>query len=249
MSTGRTLFKLGYEVSPIIFTNGIASAIPGNMLPIISITEAANFTLGLLNGAEQSLDNFFAHFRPLPGATLQNNQVGKYPFASQETAANAVITQPLSVSLVMTCPVRSAGGYTSKSVTLTALKKAIDIHVASGGTFIVATPSYIYQNCILTNLRDISSGESKQAQTDWQWDFEQPLLSLQDAQKSQSALMQKISSGAAIDGTPGWSGLATSVGSQVSGLASSVVQNAQNLVGSAITSAVSLPSVTVNQIP
>ena len=206
MSLGCTVFKLGFEISPIILTNGIASKIPGGMLPIISITEAANFVKTLLSGGNVlNLDNYFAHFRPLPGATLQNNQIGQYPFANQSIAANAIITQPLDVSLIMSCPVKSAGGYTAKMITLSALKAALDAHNSSGGTYIVATPSYIYKNCILTNMRDVSGGESKQAQTDWQFDFPQPLISLSDAQKSQNSLMSKLSGGTSFSGKPSWS--------------------------------------------
>src|SRR5690242_11026591 len=99
-----------------MLVDGIASAIPGQMLPIISITEAINFTAGLLSGgagtdlSDPNLDNFFANFEPIPGARLISQQVGHYPFANQAVAANAVIPQPLPVSLLMKCPARPPGG-------------------------------------------------------------------------------------------------------------------------------------------
>lgn len=241
MSIGSTLFKLGFQISPIILTNGIASTIPGGMLPIIAITEAANFVEGLLGGADVlSLDSFFAHFRPLPGSTLQNNQIGKYPFANQSVAANAIITEPLNVSLLMSCPVKPDANYAAKLMTLTALKVTLDSHNAAGGTYIVATPSFIYANCILTGVRDVSGGESKQVQTDWQFDFEAPLISLAAAQQAQNTLMSKLSSGTAISGTPAWSGLAS---------ASNVLTNAKSLIGSAISSAVTSPSTVMRLLP
>ncbi len=232
MSGGRTVFQLGYEASPIILTGGIASAIPGNMLPIIAITQAASFTLGLLQGnIDLNPDNYFARFKPLPNATLVNNQIGQYPFANQAVAANAVIAQPLNVSLEMICPVREVGGYLAKLATFTALKLALDNHTAQGGTYTVCTPSQIYQNCILTSLRDVTGADGKQAQVHWQWDFAKPLIALADVQVANNSLMSKIAGGLPITGTPTWSGLASSVGAQVSGAVASVIPAAKNLIG------------------
>jgi len=51
MSTAlRTVFRLGYEISPVILTNGIAKLIPGGMLPIVALTEATGLIAGLLQG-------------------------------------------------------------------------------------------------------------------------------------------------------------------------------------------------------
>ena len=235
MTIERTLWKLGYEVSPVILTGGVASLIPGGMLPIIAITQAASFTLGLLQGeVDIDLDSYFAHFKPLPGATLVNNQIGRYPFANQTVAANAIIAEPLAVSLLMNCPANSQGGYVSKLLTMTSLKAVLDQHNLSGGTYTIATPSYLYTNCILTNLRDVSGGEGKQVQTMWQWDFEQPLISQADAAQALGGLLTKIGGGLPISGPPTWSGLASAVGSQVSGAASSLLTGAQNLVGTSV---------------
>lgn len=237
-NTGRDLWRLSFEISPIILTDGIASAIPGSMLPIVAITQASNFVLGLLSGSlDLNPDDFFAHFYPVPGASLISNQIGMYPFANQTVAANAIIAQPLNISMEMLCPANQTGGYLSKLLTVTALKQVLDQHNQSGGTYTIATPSYLYTNCVLLNLRDVSSGESKQTQTKWQWDFLQPLISQANADQVYSSLMSKIAGGLPQTGTPSWSGLASSVGSTVSGAASSLLTSAQNLAGTAVSGA------------
>ena len=239
MAIGRTIFKLGYEISPIILTGGIASLIPGGMLPIVAITEAGALLFRLLQGDTQSLslDQFFAHFVPVAGSTLANNAVGNYPFANQVVAANAMVAQPLNVSLRMHCPVKRAGGYTNKLITLTALKSTLDAHTARGGTYTVATPGYIYTDCLLLSLRDISGEESKQKQVVWQWDFQRPLLALNEAAQAYSSLMDKVASGVPTGAQPSWSGPLTTAGDTLSGAGASVVDSAKNLAGSAVSSA------------
>jgi hypothetical protein len=232
MSLLRDAFQLSFQLSPIVLTNGIAENIPGGMLPIIALTEAANFVTGLLSGGEiESLDNFFAHYTPMAQATLIDNQVGTYPFANQNVAANAIIGQPLTISLKMICPVKSDFGYAAKLVTFMALQAALAKHNNSGGTYIIATPSYLYTNCLFLRMSDISSGESAQAQNAWQLDFFQPLLTQEQAQQAQSSLMKKISDGTKIDGNPSWSGLSSSVGSTSGLVAPSVVPAASGPIG------------------
>lgn len=237
MALGKSIFRLGYEISPIILTGGIASLIPGGMLPIVAITEASALLFRVLNGdSDLSLENFFAHYVPMPGSTLANNAIGNYPFANQVVAANAMIAQPLGVSLRMHCPVRKPGGYTNKLITFTALKETLAAHMARGGTFIVATPACIYTDCVLLSLRDISGAESKQAQHTWQWDFQKPLLALSDAQQVYNSLLEKVASGVPTGAQPSWSGAVTSAGSTLSGAAASVVDAAKNLFGTSVSS-------------
>lgn len=193
LSPGVAAFKLSFQVSPIILSGGLAQYIPGGLLPIISLTEALNFTLGLLGGGEDvSLDNFFATFQVLPGGALIQQAVATYPFANQSVAANAVIAEPLHLSVLMYCPVREAGGYAAKLATMTALQAALAQHNNLGGTYTIATPSFFYTNCLLTGLVDVSGGESKQVQTRYRWDFLQPLLTLSQAQAAQNAMMSRI---------------------------------------------------------
>lgn len=231
MSLLSSPFQLGFDISPIILTGGGSlTNLTGGMLPIVAITEAASFVNGILNGGiETGLDDFFAHFRPLPGSTLIDNAVGHYPFANQAIAANAIITQPLRISLLMFCPAKDTGGYIAKLATMTALQNALSQHIASGGTFTVATPSFIYTNCLLLSLKDISGGETKQAQYVWQWDFEQPLITQQDADQAQNSLMQKLTNGSPTDGS--LSGPGNTVGFPPSGAAPSVIPSTQSLAG------------------
>lgn len=239
-SFGQIGFKLGFEISPVILTNGIASFIPGQMLPIVGITQAASFIGGLLHGRiDLDLDNFFARFKPVPGAQLINNEIGEYPYANQTVAANAVVTQPLTVSMLMYCPVNQQGGYVTKFLTMSGLKKTLDLHVAQGGTFTVVTPSYIYTNCLLTGLRDVTSGETKQAQQIWQWDFRQPLVATNDADSILNSLMSKLNGGLPVIGNPTWSGPASTIGSPltgISGATSSIVSGAAGALSSSVNS-------------
>lgn len=259
MSIGATAFKLGFEISPIILVNGIASAIPGQMLPIVAITEASSFVSGLLHGSiDIDLDSYFAHFSVIPGGQLANNQIGSYPFANQTVAANAMIAQPLNVSLLMRCPVSKAGGYVSKLLTITALQAALQKHTFMGGTYTIATPSFVYTNCVLLGLKDVSTGESKQVQTEWQFDFQQPLIAIADANLAMNSLMGKIAGGLPQVGLPSWSGASSAVSSaadSVAGAASGIVTGANNLIGTSVssaagvvTSSVPTPNVTVTQL-
>jgi hypothetical protein len=233
-SIGQTAFQLAYEISPIILTNGIATNIPGGMLPIISITEAANFVAGVLSGADINPDNFFAHFRPLPGADLISQEIARFPLANQTVAANATIQNPLRISLLMTCPVRNELGYPLKLAAMTALQTALQQHNTNGGTYTVITPSYFYTNCLLTNLSEVGDAEGKQTQVNWRWDFEQPLLTLQSAQQVQNSLMSKISGGAQIQGSPAWSGLSQTVGQPPSLAGPSIVPAASGAPGAGV---------------
>lgn len=195
ISIGLAEFRLSTQLSPIILNNGIAANIPGQMLPIIAITQAIDFTAGLLGlGDNIDLDNFFANFQVIPGGTIIEQQIGHYPFANQGVAANAVIAQPLRVSLLMICPARGEAGYAIKLATMLALQYALQQHNATGGTYTIITPSAFYADCVMTSLSDASNGESKQLQNAWRWDFEKPLLTQSQADVAQQALNQKMSS-------------------------------------------------------
>jgi hypothetical protein len=216
-SAGRITYQLAFQISPIIFTQGIAGNLFG-MLPIAVLTDEFAILNQAISGAisgttalPNSLDDFFAHFTPVPGGKIANFAVGQYPFANQSVAANAIIAEPLTVSLRMSIPVRGAGGYFSKFLTMLNLQKAVQKHSLLGGTYTIMTPAYIYSNCLLTGLTDISQGNSPVPQNTWQWDFVQPLVTLQQAQDAaqQNTQMTQISSGVETSGglnAPGASG-------------------------------------------
>jgi hypothetical protein len=238
ISPGSVAWKLSFQISPIILTGGIAQSIPGGMLPLISITEAANFVTGLLSGGSDiDLDDFFAHFQPM-GASLIDNDIGTYPFANQFIAANAIIFKPLSISMMMICPARDTAGYYTKFATMMALQATLMSHNSSGGLYTVATPSYPYNNCVMTGMRDISGNESKQPQIRWQLDFVQPLVTLQQAAQAQNSLMSQISAGVPTDGS--LSGGTPPVGSTTAGIGPAVVPAGQSPVASGIQAAPSV---------
>lgn len=230
LSAAQYQFALTYEISPIFLANGVAGNIPGAMLPIISLTEADSFVNGILGSAVIDPDDFFARFKPLPGGSLIENQVAMYPFANMAVAANAIIVDPLHISMLMICPAKGSGGYASKTMTMGNLQAQLAQHVTSGGTFVVVTPSFVYNNCLLLSLRDVSNTETKQAQVMWQWDFVQPLLTQQEAAQAQNTLMSKLSSGTPLT-DPSWSGPSNSLGQPPSGLTASVVPAASSSGG------------------
>ena len=47
MSFASDAFKLSFQISPIILTGGIASEIPGGMLPALAVTDAISFVTGI----------------------------------------------------------------------------------------------------------------------------------------------------------------------------------------------------------
>lgn len=215
----KDAYKLAYSISPIILTGGIASSIAGNSLPIVavldSLTSGVQGITALASGTSLSAAlTPFATFEPASGGSLISAQLASYPFASRAVAANAQITVPLQVGLRMIAPAQGEGGYALKTATMVALKMALDRHMAQGGLFTVLTPSYIYKDCVLMDLRDATGGNTKQKQVEWIWQFQQPLT--QEAQLTQvmSNLMGKISSGLPTAGSA-WSSITNVVGSGV----------------------------------
>lgn len=203
-------FTLAYEWSPIIFTGGLASFSPVG-IPIIAITEAISaayttnpFQLLSTQGIRLPSQPFF-NFRPLPGGTLWKSDVAEFPFFTNQIAANAQIQQPVNISMLGFCPASVDSPFSVKIATMLALKTAIQLHCNNGGTFTVLTPSSIYTDCLLTNVVDVSSGETNQAQVAWQFDFVQPLLSFPDQLGSLNNLMAAIQDGKQI--TPNASGV------------------------------------------
>lgn len=228
ISPGLSAFRLAFELSPIILQNGVANFIPGGFLPLISITQSIDFVGGLLSGgASLEFDDFFAHFVPVPGASLYRQIIGKYPFANQAVAANAVIQQPTNVSLRMICPAKGPLGYATKLAIMTAVQALVKKHNSSGGTYIAATPSFIWTNGIFLDLTDVSRTDDVQAQNTWQWDFEFPLLTLQDVANAQSGLMSQLTAGTPLSGDPSVSGLGQAQGQTQSIAAPGAISAAQ----------------------
>ncbi len=228
ISSGLADFKLAYQANPIFLTGGIAGNMPGGAVPLLSYTQGLDFTTLISGGGDSSLDNLFASFLPVPGSSLISNLIGTYPFANQATAANAIITSPLNISVMMICPARGPGDYSTKLSIITGLKATLDQHIMNGGTFAIATPSFFYFDCLMTGMRDASSGETHQAQYRWQLDFQKPLVSLEEAQQKQNNLMSKIGpEGTKVtpdaSGAIPWSSPANTVGNPDSGATAAIV--------------------------
>ena len=196
----RSQYDLAFQVSPIILQGGIVGSAQGSLAPITAYT----------GGAPKNLDEAFAHYLPLPGSTLISQTIATYPFANQAVAANATIQQPLTISLLMIAPVNQAGGYTKKLQAFTSLKNSLTQHNALGGTYIIATPAYVYNYTLMTAMTDvtpqISADGGKQLQIQYQLDFVQPLVTAAALAQQQAALVQKITNGNKINGAPAWSG-------------------------------------------
>jgi hypothetical protein len=216
-------FKNSFEVCPIFFSGGIAANLPGGLLPITSVLQPG--LTSIVTGQP------FASFKVMPGGKLGSNEIGRYPFANQATAGNAIIAQPLNISLEMFTPAATVGSMPAKLPIFTTLKATLDNHTALGGLFIVCTPALIYENAIYKDVTDITP-DGPQVQARWQWDFELPLITLQQAQMAQNNMMSKISAGVRTDGA--LSGTPSTVGSQVGGAATAAVPGAQSNVGGTV---------------
>lgn len=227
-----TAFTVSYQISPIILVGGIAQNVSGGMIPVVSLTQSQDYDLGLLSQSNATdLENFFATYTVLDGDTLIQNEISHWPLANLVVAANNVISDPLKVSLLMMCPGQTQDGgvsYSGKLAVMTALQNSLSSHVAQGGWFNVATPSFIYQGCLLLSLRNVSHVQGGQVQVQYVWEFEQPLITTAAAQGAQNTQMAKISSQTQTSGDPPAAGpAAASVGQPSSNIAGSLVPAAQ----------------------
>ena len=256
-------FQNSYQYGPIVLVGGIAGA---GMLPLPSIISSQNYPGGVTSaadstdpnaiqtvfgqGSSNSLNNitaagtpaafvaipFFGQFRVLPGNTLMKNEVATYPVANQTTAANAVITEPLTVSLEMIAPANGSIPFSTKTAIMNSLKKSLDKHTAQGGWYNVATPSYVYQGCLLTDLVDASDdGEGSQPQVRWVWNFMQPLLTAAAAQAAQNQFMAKISAQTQNSGSPpGSNAVQTGVGNPSSNITQNIIPASSGSVAASV---------------
>jgi len=193
-NTTMAQYDLAFQVSPIILNGGIAANAQGGLLPIISIMP------GLQQGGQANWPRFLT----LPGSTLINNQVATYPFANQVTAANAIIPQPLTVSLLMIAPVNSVGGYTQKLSMFTGMQNALYLHNNNGGSYFIATPAFVYGPVLLTGISDVTDNgqNNPQVQIKWQWDFVQPILTSQSADLAQNNITTAMTAGTQLPTQP-----------------------------------------------
>lgn len=211
-STGETLFQLAYQISPIILHNGIASFVPKGYLPLAALTEAGNYSLDatfnfIFSGNTTNYQPFA--YKPLPGSTLLDFDIATYPFANLQMAANAVVQNPLKISILMTCPAQNGGGYILKQALLTGLQTALQNHVLMGGSFSIITPAYTYTDCLLTTMIDVTSPSDEKVQEVYQLNFIQPLLTQSAATSTLSTSLNRTKLGLPTTGE--WTSPATSI--------------------------------------
>jgi len=234
-SAAQTAFGTAFQISPLILTGGVASGVPGGMLPIVSLTESLAFVTGLLSGsAQDDLDAFLMQWLPLAGSSLIEQRIGEYTFANQATAANAVIRDPLNISMLMIVAAKDGVGYLTKLATITALQATLAQHNNSGGLYTVASPSFIWTDCVMLSMRDSSRQDIKQWQNAWRLEFRQPLISLAAAQAAQNNLMSTISSQSPTDGSQ--TGIVQTTGQSSSLATPSFAPAASSLPGAATAS-------------
>lgn len=229
---GISQFDYVYQIAPIVLINGLAGQIPGGMLSVASFTSASIFGAVTQPAFSSPLDTF-VRFLPLAGSTIIDNELGEYPFANQQTAANAIITRPLTISFRMLAPAIGPGGFQAKQALFQSLAQTFQQHNLLGGLYGCATPAYYWDSCVMRAMRDVTpEGGSTQRQVVWQIDFEKPLVTQQQAAQANNVLLSKIGSGTQLlpDGTGALtaSTSAPSVGTAPAGQASAVTPPVQS---------------------
>jgi hypothetical protein len=222
-----TSAQLLYQVSPIILTGGIAGNQPGQMQSLMALAAPQNPAnqqnaepliapqlWGQPSPNTNLLDNSFGVFNVLPGGSLVQQTIPKYPLADMTMAANAIVRDPIQVSLIWDTPMKPMQGvdaWATKLAIMQNLKGMLDQHNNAGGLYIVMTPAYFYINLIMVALTDNSRGGSPLPQNAWRFDFERPqVVTLPDAMGAQSILMRKLTGGLQTPGLwhyPATSGL------------------------------------------
>jgi hypothetical protein len=212
-------YTLAFQTCPIILVNGIANGAQGNVLPI------TNF-IAPFAGSTATYE--YPQFLPIESSSLIQTNIGSYPFADMKIAANTVIQQPLNVSMKLISPVNNPGQYLQKLGTLTSMQNALQNHNANGGYYIVATPAFIYDSCLMTFMVDVTDPEARQVQIEWQLDFVQPILTYSGAQSASNGLMSQLIAGVGLptdsNGGIGWSGTPSASPPNLAGIVAALSQ-------------------------
>jgi hypothetical protein len=184
-------YQLQYQICPIILTGGVANSSAGAMLPFIFLTNPEAFD----PDSEFQLTDAFAIFQPAVGGSLVQQTIAQYPFANLSVAANAIIRDPIQISLIMMTPMKQESAWSVKLATISALKATLDAHNNAGGTYTVMTPGYIYDNMLMLDLVDVSMAQSPLPQNAWRWDFTRPLITQAQTEAAMSNLMNQLTNG------------------------------------------------------
>jgi hypothetical protein len=184
----RNEFEFKHVLCPILLKNGLAEKLPDKLMPIVQLTQQQGYPL--------TPAGYFAHFKVVQGSTFMQSTVASYPFANSATAGNAIVEQPINVSLLMYCPASAINRTESRAQTMTNLISSLNSHKAQGGLFVVYTPLFIYDNCVLVAMRDASEGEHSAMQNGVILDFQRPMImTMDEADTAQNTLMSKLSKG------------------------------------------------------
>ena len=198
----RAGFDALYQINPLFLQGGSVASI-GGYCPFSLLAGALLGNVQGLLGSGEPLGKWWV----LPGGKMLNQSVATYPFASQQVAANATVQEPLTLSMLLRAPVKDGFGYATKPAIWTSIQTALTAHNNAGGTYTIFTPALFYQNGLLLNVSDVTSGGTKQEQVDWQFDFFFPLITQQGAQSAFSTAMQKLQGGQPVTGAPTWASL------------------------------------------
>lgn len=198
-SAARGAWQLLFQTNPLFLTGGIFANAPLGIFPFSGLAGAL---LGVVQGAASSGEPWMGQWMVLPGGKIVNQAVATYPFWNQQTAGNATVQEPLTLSLMLRAPVKDTFGYASKFAIWNSLKTSLTAHNNAGGTYTVFTPAVLWQNGLLLDVFDATDGETKQEQVDWQFDFYFPLITSSGASSAFNTAMQKLSGSSQVNGVP-----------------------------------------------
>jgi hypothetical protein len=206
-----SFYQLLYQITPIFLNGGIATNIGGNIVPIMALLNPNAYNVLFAGGSSSwDMDSYFGIFQPISGGSLIQQQIAEYPFANLSVAANAIVRNPIEVSLVMVTPMKTQYAWAVKNATMTALKSALDTHNNMGGTYTVFTPAYTYYDMVMLGLSDMSNPQIVTPQNTWKWDFRKPLIAQQDLVFAENNLYAKITGG--IQTSTEWTSALTALG-------------------------------------
>lgn len=165
-----------YELNPIILTSGIATE---DGLKISDL-----------------LGKGFAYFRPLDGTQLLSYSVAEHPVYNLETAATAVMRNPLTIQFLMIVLKSKLNPTALQHDKMVNFINQLRLHSKKGGLFIIATPFYTYQNAIITEIAQANIEEPNFGlQNGLRLTFRKSLVDLEDAANAYNEQMNRLNNG------------------------------------------------------
>lgn len=203
-----------YEINPIILTGGIAT---GDGLKISDLlgydTIKKSSEIARDADGNMFLDRFgspvnkqtqtaatatkpFAYFKILDGTQQLSYSVAEHPVYNLETAATAVMRNPLTIQFLMIILASADYPKDKQHDRMTKFIDQLRLHTKKGGLFTLATPFYPYTNTIVTeiaqaNIEDVKYG----LQNGLHLTFRKPLVDLEDAKNAYNEQMDRLDKG------------------------------------------------------